>query len=73
MFGYLIPSVYLCSVKITQEKNQITMQEQMFSYKYPHPAVATDCVIFGYDGLKLKVLLIVKNHSKGNGHFLADF
>ena len=30
----------------------------MYSYKYPHPAVATDCVIFGFDGLKLQVLLI---------------
>lgn len=34
------------------------MEEQMYTYKYPHPAVATDCVIFGFDGMKLKVLLI---------------
>lgn len=29
-----------------------------YCYKYPHPAVTTDCVIFGYDGGELKVLLI---------------
>ncbi|MCF0218652.1 MAG: NUDIX hydrolase [Muribaculaceae bacterium] len=30
----------------------------MFTYKYPHPAVTTDCVIFGFDGKELNVLLI---------------
>ena len=34
------------------------MEEKQYSYKYPHPAVTTDCVIFGYDGMELKVLLI---------------
>ncbi len=34
------------------------MEEQIYSYRYPHPAVATDCVIFGFDGVKLKVLLV---------------
>ena len=29
-----------------------------YCYEYPHPAVTTDCVIFGFDGTKLKVLLI---------------
>ena len=29
-----------------------------YCYKYPHPAVATDCVIFGYEGTGLKILLI---------------
>ncbi len=29
-----------------------------YTYKYPHPAVATDCVVFGFDGNELKVLLI---------------
>lgn len=31
---------------------------QQFCYRHPHPAVTTDCVVFGYDGLKLNVLLI---------------
>jgi 8-oxo-dGTP diphosphatase len=30
----------------------------MFTYKYPHPAVAVDCAVFGLDGGALKVLLI---------------
>lgn len=34
------------------------MEEQKYCYKYPHPSVTTDCVIFGFDGIKLKVLLI---------------
>ncbi len=29
-----------------------------YTYKYPHPAVAADCVVFGFDGSELKVLLI---------------
>lgn len=29
-----------------------------YDYDYPHPAVATDCVVFGFDGRDLKVLLI---------------
>lgn len=34
------------------------MEENMYCYKYPHPAVTTDCVIFGFDGKRLNVLLI---------------
>ena len=29
-----------------------------YTYEYPHPAVTADCVVFGYDGKVLKVLLI---------------
>lgn len=29
-----------------------------YTYEYPRPAVTTDCVIFGYDGRDLKVLLV---------------
>lgn len=34
------------------------MSELKYCYKYPHPAVTTDCVIFGFDGIELKILLI---------------
>ena len=34
------------------------MGNKLYSYKYPHPAVATDCSVFGYDGKNLHVLLI---------------
>lgn len=33
-------------------------EEKKYCYKYPHPALTTDCVIFGFDGQQLKVLLI---------------
>ena len=34
------------------------MEDNKYCYKYPHPAVTTDCVIFGFDGSELQVLLI---------------
>ena len=34
------------------------MAEQRYCYRYPHPAVTADCVIFGFDGVSIKVLLI---------------
>lgn len=34
------------------------MEEKRYSYKYPHPAVTADCVVFGFDGAALRVLLI---------------
>lgn len=34
------------------------MEDKNYCYKYPHPAVTTDCVIFGFDGDKLNVLLV---------------
>lgn len=34
------------------------MEDKMYCYKYPHPSVTTDCVIFGFDGEKLQVLLV---------------
>ena len=34
------------------------MNDLKYCYKYPHPAVATDCVIFGFEGVSIKVLLI---------------
>lgn len=35
------------------------MEEELkYHYKYPHPSVTTDCIIFGFDGTKLNVLLI---------------
>lgn len=34
------------------------MKKQKYVYDYPRPMVATDCVIFGFDGEKLQVLLV---------------
>ena len=36
----------------------ITYNNIMYTYKYPHPAVTTDCVVFGFDGNSLSLLLI---------------
>ena len=35
-----------------------------YTYEYPHPAVTADCVVFGYDGKGLKVLLIKRGKEK---------
>ncbi len=37
------------------------------SYKYPHPAVATDCVVFGFDGRGLRILLIERGQDPYKG------
>lgn len=34
------------------------MDELKYHYKYPHPAVTADAVVFGFDGYKLHVLLV---------------
>lgn len=34
------------------------METQTYTYKYPHPAVTADCVVFGFDGHQLNILLI---------------
>lgn len=51
------------------------MNEKQYCYKYPHPAVTTDCVIFGFDGMKLNVLLIERGVDpyKGRWAFPGGF
>mgnify|MGYP002853300589 CR=1 FL=1 len=51
------------------------MNERKYCYRYPHPAVTTDCVIFGYDGSHLKVLLIERAQEpyKGKWAFPGGF
>lgn len=51
------------------------MSEQNFCYKYPHPAVTADCVIFGFDGVGIKVLLIQRGIEpyKGKWAFPGGF
>ena len=49
--------------------------EQQYCYRYPHPAVTTDCVIFGFDGERLQVLLIKRGIEpfKGKWAFPGGF
>ena len=51
------------------------MEESKYCYKYPHPAVTTDCVIFGFDGERLQVLLIERGIEpyKGRWAFPGGF
>ena len=45
------------------------MEEKTYTYKYPHPAVTADCVIFGYDGKDLKILLIERGLDPYKGYW----
>lgn len=45
------------------------MAEKRYCYKYPHPAVTTDCVIFGFDGSDLKILLVERGVDPYKGHW----
>ena len=51
------------------------MSENQYCYKYPHPSVTTDCVIFGFDGSRLQVLLIERGIEpyKGRWAFPGGF
>ena len=51
------------------------MGEQKFCYKYPHPSVTADCVIFGFDSVAIKVLLIQRGIEpfKGKWAFPGGF
>lgn len=46
-----------------------------YTYQYPHPAVATDCVVFGFDGKGLEILLIQRGVEpyKGSWAFPGGF
>ncbi len=39
----------------------------MFSYKYPHPAVTADCIVFAGEVPNLQVLLIERRHDPCQG------
>ena len=41
--------------------------EEAYCYRYPRPAVTTDCVVFGFDGEKLNVLLIQRGNEPFKG------
>lgn len=43
------------------------MSEQVFTYHYPHPAVTADCVVFGFDGSQLQLLLIERGNEPYKG------
>ncbi len=44
-------------------------RECRYSYEYPHPAVASDAVVFGFDGRGLHILLV----ERGEGPFKGSW
>ena len=57
------------------DKISKTDEELKYCYKYPHPSVTTDCVIFGFDGTKLRILLVQRGIEpyKGRWAFPGGF
>ena len=39
----------------------------IYTYKYPHPAITADCVVFAHDGEDIKVLLIQRKNEPCKG------
>ncbi len=57
------------------EESENRSEALKYHYKYPHPSVTTDCVIFGFDGIKLNVLLVQRGIEpyKGRWAFPGGF
>lgn len=53
----------------TSENKSGGKEEKRYCYRYPHAAVTADCVIFGFDGKSLKVLLIERGNEPYRGHW----
>ena len=45
------------------------MEDLLYRYKFRHLAVATDCVVFGYDGKSLYVLLVERGLEPYKGYW----
>lgn len=43
--------------------------EKLYCYKYPRPAVTTDCIVWTWDKEELKVLLIERGGEPFSGHW----
>lgn len=60
----------------TNTKSAIMEQDNKYCYKYPHPAVTADCVVFGYDvkeGLSLLLIERGLEPYKGRWAFPGGF
>jgi 8-oxo-dGTP diphosphatase len=45
------------------------MNSEKYCYDYPRPALTTDCIIFGFDGNMLNVLLIERKNEPYKGYW----
>lgn len=63
------------SEKIQQQTAMSQEANLKYCYQYPHPALAADCVIFGFDDNDLKILLIERGQDphKGKWAFPGGF
>ncbi len=52
-----------------KDKKEEKKSGNAYSYKYPHPAVTTDCVIFGFDGKDLHILLVERGGEPYKGYW----
>lgn len=43
--------------------------EKQYCYKYPRPELTADCVVFGFDGVDLSVLLIERKNEPYTGNW----
>ena len=43
--------------------------DKQFTYSHPHPAVTTDCVVFGFDGVRLHTLLVERSNEPYKGYW----
>lgn len=60
---------YLCTGNpdMTGYKLDERMENRLYTYRHPHPAVTADCVVFGYDGESLFLLLIERGRDPFKG------
>ncbi len=75
MENYLLEKVQKSMANSQQPTAKSQESNSQYCYKYPHPAVTSDCVIFGYDGIYIKVLLIKRGIEpyKGSWAFPGGF
>lgn len=64
-----------CNCIINNKLTILEENKELYTYLYPHPAVTADCVIFGFDGVSVKVLLIQRGIEpfKGKWAFPGGF
>lgn len=43
------------------------MEDLKYKYKYPHPAITCDCIVFGFNGSELELLLIERGNDPCKG------
>jgi 8-oxo-dGTP diphosphatase len=45
-------------INFIQIFRKLNMEKKQYCYDYPRPSVRTECVIFGFDGIDINILLV---------------